>query len=553
MFRKRYRRILWFFGRVILHVIWWDLTLPRLGLRKLSARSRPERLRKIAVNFRALAVQMGGVMIKVGQFLSARLDVLPVVITNELSGLQDEVRAESFEDIRRVFEAEFGSPLGQVFSEFNPEPIAAASIGQVHLARIRTSNGEAGDSVMDVVVKVQRPFIEQIVETDLSAIKVVGGWIDWYKPIRRRANVPALLAEFSRSLYEEVDYLTEGKHAETFAENFLKREDVVVPKVYWSYTTRRVLTLEYIQGIKITDYAAIDTAGISRPEVARRLFDTYLKQIFEDRFFHADPHPGNLFVLPQTMSEAGQSEWKLVFIDFGMAGRVTPEVFTGLREIIISTANRDAARVIHAYQQMRVLLPGADTELLTQATARVFDRFWGKTTPEMMEMRQEEAEEFLRDFRELIYDMPFQLPENMILLGRCLSILSGICTGLDNQFNVWTNVVPYAQTLVQEEGKSSFQFFLTEAGETIRSIAALPRRTEQLISRIEQGKIEVKSPELRQQVSKLNQSVRRLGGAVIFAAFLLGAVQLYLAGSIDLAVGLGAGAFLALIWNIFGS
>ncbi|RPJ50464.1 MAG: AarF/ABC1/UbiB kinase family protein, partial [Chloroflexi bacterium] len=469
MIQARYRRILWFFGRAILSIIYWDILLPRLGLRKLSQRTRRERLRRIAVQFRALAVQMGGVMIKIGQFLSARLDVLPVEITDELAGLQDEVRPESYEAIRQVLEAEMNAPLETRFAMFEREALASASIGQVHRARLfemdplrnNRPSGSAlnsdlglqegnGSPIPPVVVKVQRPNIQAIVETDLSALRVVSGWINAYPPIRKRANVPALLAEFSRSLYQEMDYLTEGSSAETFAANFASRPEICVPHVFWSHTTRRVLTLEEIEAIKITDYASIEAAGINRAAVASRLFDTYLKQIFEDRFFHADPHPGNLFVLP-TGEEDGVQQWQLVFVDFGMTGSVTPNQLTALREILIAVGTRDVPRLIHAYQIMGILLPGADLPLLEKATQAAFERFWGKSTTEMVSLGQQEAVAFAKEFGALLYELPFQVPENLILLGRCLGILSGICTGLDPDFNVWTSVMPYVRRLVEAE------------------------------------------------------------------------------------------------------
>ncbi len=175
--------------------------------------------------------------------------------------------------------------------------MASASIGQVHRARLCAETAE-GEPCPSVVVKVQRPGIQQIVEADLAAIRAAGSWLQRFKSVRRHANVPALIDEFSRSLYEELDYLHEGKNAERFARNFAGQPEVVVPKVVWSHTTKRVLTLEDVGAIKITDYAEIDAAGIDRSEIARKLLDVYLKQVFEDGFFHADPHPGNLFVLP---------------------------------------------------------------------------------------------------------------------------------------------------------------------------------------------------------------------------------------------------------------
>ncbi len=559
MFRTRYRRILWFFGRVILSFIGWDIILPKLGLRALSQRTRRERLHRIAVQFRALAIDMGGVMIKVGQFLSARLDVLPPEITDELAGLQDEVRPEPFEPIRQVLEEEMNAALETHFSTFESEPLASASIGQVHRARLReddlllssASRADGGSSpIPPVVVKIQRPNIQAIVETDLSALRVVSGWINYYPPIRKRASIPALLAEFSRSLYEEMDYLTEGSHAETFAANFANRPDICVPRVFWSHTTRRVLTLEEIEAIKITDYARIEAAGISRAQVATRLFDAYLKQIFEDRFFHADPHPGNLFVLPA--GDGAGEAWRLVFVDFGMTGTITPNQLTALREILIAVGTRDVPRLVRSYQIMGMLLPGADLSLLEKATQAVFERFWGKSTTEMVSLGHQEAVAFAREFGDLLYELPFQVPENLILLGRCLGILSGICTGLDPDFNVWTSVMPYARRLVEAEGGSGGRgIIIEETLNVLRTLVSLPVRADALLQRIEQGRLEVQIPELKPQFHRLERRMQRLSMAILFAAFFTGSIQLYLAGAPGLAAASGAAALLALLLALF--
>lgn len=553
MYRARYRRITGFFGGVILHLIWWDIFLPAVGLRAWSRRTRRERLQRIAARFRRLAIELGGVMIKVGQWLSARLDILPPEITSELAGLQDEVAAEPFSAVRAVIETEFNRPLEALFAYVETEPVAAASIGQVHRAGLLTpeeSNASPADSI-PVVIKVQRPNIEIIVSTDLRALRVVGRWVNLYPPVRRRANVPALLEEFSRTLNEEIDYLHEAKNAETFRANFSDQVDVVVPHIFWTYTTRRVLTLEEVGGIKITDTAAIRAAGIDPAQVASRLFDIYLKQILEDHFFHADPHPGNLFVLPGAYGDEGTSTpWQLVFVDFGMAGEVTPQILAGLRELIIAVGQQDANRVVQAYQIMGVLLPGADLDLLRQANQRAFERFWGKSTSELMQLSTQEAMAFVAEFRDLLYDAPFQLPDNLILLGRCLSILSGICTGLDENFNVWINVVPYARRLVSEESSKGLGNWLLEAGDTLRLLVNLPRRADSLLSRLEQGRLEFRSPDLKQQVGRIERSLRRLSGAVIFSALLFSAVQLYLAGQILPAMLFAAGAAVALLLTL---
>ena len=369
MIRSRYRRIVFFFGRVIFNFILWDLFLPRIGLRSWARRTRPERMRRSASAFRSLAIQMGGVMIKVGQFLSTRVDVLPEEITVELAGLQDEVPPVNFDEIREVAELEFSLPLNTKYASFEEIPLAAASLGQAHRATIKVKDDA---DIQHVVVKIQRPDIENIIMTDLAALRTVGNWLKRYRPISRRADVPALLEEFTRILYEEIDYLAEGRNAETFAVNFEGQTDIRVPQVYWTHTTKRVLTLEDVWAIKITDYDEISAAGIDRGEVATRLLNTYLQQIFEDGFFHADPHPGNLFINPlpadgEGVSNNGKHDWQLTFVDFGMVGHVPPNLKLGLREMLIGVGTQDAHKVVQSYQTLGVLLPSADMELLEKA------------------------------------------------------------------------------------------------------------------------------------------------------------------------------------------
>lgn len=550
MFRKRYFRILFFFGQTFLNVIWWDLILANIGFRRWAHNTRIKRMKTAAQRFRKLAVQMGGVMIKVGQFLSARLDVLPREITDELAGLQDEVEAEPFAAMREVIEAEFGMPLEQKFHKFNTVSMAAASIGQVYSAAIIEKQLDGSDYPA-VVVKVQRPHIEEIIGVDLSALKIVGGWLQHYKPISKRVNVPRLMEEFSRTLYEEVDYLNEGKNAERFAENFKDMPEVRVPQVFWSHTTKRVLTLEDVGGIKITDYGAITAAGLDRSEVAKRLLDTYMKQIFEDAFFHADPHPGNLFVQPAAPGDDPEN-WKLTFIDFGMTGTLPENAFNGLREILMAVGTQDSHRLMTAFELLDMLLPGADKELLERAGQRIFERLWGKSMDELKKMHAEEAMEFVDEFSDLMYEIPFQAPEDLVLLARCVSILSGMCTGLDPQFNVWQNVAPYAEKLVEVEGGGKFKVIWDEVVRTFQKLIALPAKTDALITLMEQGRLEVRTPALTREVERLNRSQRKTAGAVVFAAFLICGVQLYLAHETGLAAGFAGASALVLVWLLFG-
>jgi len=548
--RARYRYIMGFFVRATASFIFWEIVLPRIGLRQASQRTRSTRFKKIASQFRVMAIRMGGVMIKVGQFLSARLDVLPAEITDELSGLQDEVPAEDFEAIRKLAEAEFGAPLDEIFERFETEPLAAASLGQVHRARLRVDAPEA-EQFRDVVVKIQRPFIDQLIDVDFSALRRFGGWLQRYEPIRKRVNVPALIEELSETVQREIDYLAEGKNAETFAENFKERKRVHVPRVVWSRTTQRALTLENVYAVKITDYDAITATGIDRNDVAEALLDTYLKQIFEDGFFHADPHPGNLFVTPIPATKRKKASWRLTFVDFGMVGDVPENLRNGLRELLIGVGTRDAARVVKGYQTLGVLLPSADTKLLEQAESQLFDRFWGMSMSELRHINHAEMHQFATQFREVMYEMPFQVPHNLLLLVRTVFILSGMCTGLNPDFNIWEQLSPYAQKMVADEGLSNWEGWLDEIGELVKELIALPAQTGRVLTRLERGELNVNIPQVSRQIYYLESSINRIAGSVVFAAFLFGGVSLYLGRAVMLGCIFWGLALLSLIWTIF--
>lgn len=540
MIQNRYRRIVWFFARIIINLTIWDVILPRLGLGRWSRKNRSARLIKYASAFRILAIRMGGVLIKVGQFLSSRVDVLPEEVTDELSGLQDEVPEEDFNEIRLIIEEELGGKLSQIFAEFEEKPMAAASLGQVHTARLFDKDSIDGNQtpvILDVVVKIQRPNIERIIATDLAALQTVGKWIQRYPPISKRANVPKLLEEFTRILYEEIDYLAEGRNAEIFHDHFSRDSDVLVPQVVWAFTTKKVLTLENVLGIKINDYEQITQAGVNRKTVATKLLNTYLKQIFEDGFFHADPHPGNLFIKPMQAADEVTGEdtqedrpFQLTFVDFGMVGRISTDTVEGLREMLVAVGTRDPARLTKSYQMLGLLLPGADVELIEKAEKTAFDRFWGKSMNELTNISITEMHEFAKEFRELIYDMPFQIPHDLIFLGRAVGILSGMCTGLDPDFNVWEHLVPFAQKIIAREAVSQPAFWLDQIKENIRLLFTLPGNMDRIMTKIDRGEIEVKVTKLTDQINRLDTAVQQLVGVIIFASLLLTGIQSYLAG-----------------------
>ena len=517
--RARYRRILRF-AAWYLAVTWlFELLLPRIGLRGVAERTRASRMRRFARSFHALAIDLGGLMIKVGQYMSSRLDVLPPEITKELEGLQDEVPPVPFAAIRALAEAELGMPLERVFVEVEETPIAAASLGQAHRARLGPVDA-ADTGLTGVVFKVQRPGIELIVDVDLAALRRVGGWLSRVRLVSNRVDAPALVEEFALTSLEEIDYLHEAANAERFAADFADDDRVSVPGVVWERTTRRVLTLEDVTAIKITDVEALLAAGIDPADVAPVFAEVMFDQLFTNGFFHADPHPGNIFVTPAAEG-AGRRAWKLTFIDFGMMGEVPATTRTGLRKLLIAAASRDGKGMVNAMHDVGVLLPSADTVELERAMTELFARFGGMGFAELREVDPREFRHFASQFGEVVRSLPFQLPENFLLVIRAMSLTSGVASALDPAFNLWNSVEPYAAQLIRDERGNIVHDLAQQAMDVAGVALRLPKRLDALVTRVEDGSLSVDSPRLEQQVARLDRTARRLVSALVFGALLV--------------------------------
>jgi predicted unusual protein kinase regulating ubiquinone biosynthesis (AarF/ABC1/UbiB family) len=519
----RYLRVVRYFAGVFAHFIFWELIVRRIGGRRLVERSATRRWQRIAHRFRLLAVDMGGVLIKLGQFLSVRVDVLPRVVTAELSGLQDEVPAERLEDIQAVIRSEFGRPVDQVFSWLAPQPDAAASLAQVHRARL--PSGEA------VVVKVQRPRIGIIVETDLRAIRTATQWLKRYRPIRRRVDLDRLYEEFSRTTREELDFVAEGHNAQQFARNFAGDEGVRIPYVYEELSTRCVLVMENVASIKIGDFEAMEAAGISRQQVAHRLFDAYLRQLFVYNLVHADPHPGNLFVEPLESGDGSSTPFRLVFVDFGMVATVPQRMRQHFRDYLIGFATRDAGRLVRAYQGAGVLLPGADLARLEQVEHELMERYAGLTMGQARETLMNDWQGLAHEYRDILYEMPFQIPTELLFIGRAMAILFGMATSLDPDFDPWAGIEPFAKQMAGQEMGRDWRAILGELQKAAQLLFALPGQAERFLGQAARGELTVRStwtPDTRRAVRRVEVAINRLAGAVVFAALLLAAVGVYL-------------------------
>lgn len=546
--RARYRRILRFAGWHLALTWWYELILPRIGLAKIAERTREKRMLRFAQRFHLLAVDLGGLMIKVGQFLSSRLDILPPVITSELEGLQDEVPPVRFSAIRALAEAELGVPLERAFTTVDEAPVAAASLGQAHRGRLGPV--DAAETGLDgVVLKVQRPGIDEIVDVDLAALRKVGGWLSRVRLVSDRVDMPALVKEFALTSLEEIDYLHEATSSERFAADFAGDDRVAVPAVVWERTTRRVLTLEDVTAIKITDGEALRAAGIDPTEVAPVFASVMFDQLFTNGFFHADPHPGNIFVTPVAAGSGGRP-WKLTFIDFGMMGEVSAGTRSGLRKLLIAAASRDGKGLVDAIRDVGVLLPSAETTELERAMVQLFARFGGMGFAELREVDPREFRDFATQFGDVVRSLPFQLPENFLLIIRAMSLTSGVCSSLDPKFNLWDSVEPYAAQLLRDERGNLVTDVAQQALEIAGVAWRLPKRLDALVTRVEDGAVAVTNPRLERRVARLEHLARRLVSAVLFGALLVSGAVLR-ADDLVLGAVLMLGSILPLLHALF--
>lgn len=534
--RARSGRILRFAAAQMVMAWWFEMTLPRIGLSRFAARGRLKRWRSTAERFRTLAVELGGLMIKVGQFLSSRMDVLPPEITRELEGLQDEVAPVPFEQIRTLAEAQLGMELTDTFVSFDHRPLAAASLGQAHSATL-TSQATSELGFAEVVVKVQRPGIADLVEVDLRALRRIAGWLARVRFVSRRVDMPALVEEFAHVSLEEIDYLHEAANAEAFAMDAAQSADttasatksarVQAPRIVWEQTTPQVLTMEDVTAIKANDVAALRRAGIDPHEVAAAFAHTMFDQLFRTGFFHADPHPGNIFVTPTHPAAASAGTgWDLTFVDFGMMGHVPENLRTGLRELIIAVAMRDSRRLVASVELIGVLLDGADTEELERSLTGLFARFGGMGFAQLRDVDEKELRAFSTDFESVVRDLPVQLPENLFLIIRSLSMVSGLCSSLNPSFNIWEVVEPYANELIEEEKGGAAGTVAKEALNVMRLTLGLPGRLDSLVHRLENGELSVATPQLDRRVAGLELLARGVISAVLFTGFVVGGAVL---------------------------
>ena len=496
-------------------------------VRRLVVNSRPNRARRVSREFRELAVEMGGVMIKLGQFLSARVDVLPIEVTDELQGLQDEVPQIPLPLLRRILKREYPN-IDELFGHVDMEPLAAASFGQTMRASL--PNGEP------VVIKIQRPNIQAIVQTDLAALRTVAPWLMRWERIRKRADVPALMEEFAETLWEELDYGQEVRNVKLFDRLFESRPEVYIPKVYEELCTDRAIVLENVENPKINDLETIQAMGIDEQDVADRLIEVYLYQLFTHGIYHADPHPGNVFIRPvgpPVDIEAGEKRpYQIILIDFGMIGQLPPELIQNMGTVLVGLVQQDARAIINAYDRMGFFLPGTDLERIIEAQAAIMARLDGRNLRELSNPDPEEIKEVGMEFRDILFDFPFQVPQNFVYLGRALGILAGIASSLYPDINPWHQIEKYGLQLIAKERATNFITVesFSDLMQSLRPYLKLPSQVQRVVAAAESGKLRIQSqdPQALRRLDRLERRVGFLNWTVLAAAGMLSGTLIYL-------------------------
>ena len=443
-----------------------------------AAQPDGDTLIEVLAAFRETALELGVLMIKLGQFLSSRVDLLPEKAVALLSSLQDELPPAPFAHVVSVIESELGKPVEEVFSKLERKCTAAASLGQVHKA-VLASNGET------VAVKIQRPDIEQQVRIDLGALKFVIWIITRFVDVNGFIDLMGVYHEFKRTIYEEIDYIREAANARRFKEMFKDDPVIYIPRVYDEYVSRRLLVLEWIDGIKINDYASLDAAGINRQEVARCTVCAYFYQFFKAGFFHADPHPGNIFV------KKGSTGDRLVvaFVDFGMVGSLTTQMKRFMKDAFLAYLTRDTHSLVRALSQLGFIDERADIASIERALSLVIERYHSMTLGEVSEL---DTAEVIQDIEYLLYGQPFQIPAQFACTGRAVGTLIGISTGLSPEFNFVEVATPYARKFLgldAEGAQQTLQELFNHLLDAGRAWLSLPRSLERAITRLETAQI----------------------------------------------------------------
>lgn len=447
--------------------------------------------------------ELGPTFIKFGQSLSTRPDVVPPDFLPELEKLQDRVPPNPWEDIRYVIEQELGGPVHQFFDEVDPQPIAAASLAQVHTARLK-------DGTL-VVLKVQRPNIEHQIQIDLEILEDVANLIQAVTPLGKIYDLPDIVEDFAYTIDLELNYRYEAQHAETFRRNFTGNKDVYIPAIYWDYVTENLLVMERLHGIKIDNLQALDEASLNRKWLARRATRLIIKEVLEDGFFHADPHPGNLLVM-----EGGV----IGVMDFGIVGWLDTHLRLTLSQLYIVIVKRDVDAIVERLIQLGVAAPDVEKDDLRHDISRLLRKYHGRHLQDLS------ANEFTADLTPIVFRNKLRFPTDLWLLLKTLAMMEGIGKRLDPEFDVFSVSQPYVRRLGRQMRSPAMLWdrFMDTGASLTTLLMTAPDMTIDLMRRLEAGKLKllIEPTEYDRLLGEIDLAVSRLSVSLLIAAMILG-------------------------------
>ncbi len=468
--------------------------------RREAPYTRPEHVR--------MAVEdLGTTFIKLGQILSTRADLLPPAFQTELAKLQDQAPPVPADQVVAALVEEFGRPVGETFAWFELEPLAAASIGQVHAARLPDGT--------EVVVKVRRPGVVALVHEDLEILGTLASAASRRWALADEYDMVGLAEEFAQTLRAELDYVREGQNAARFAADFRDDPDIHVPRVFWEWTTARVLTLERIQGIKISDTHVLDEAGIDRVALAHRAAGLLLKMVFEHGFFHADPHPGNFFVEPGG---------RIGLIDYGMVGTVDARTQGQLTRLLLAITSDDPARLVDAFLELGVARQRIERTLLRRDLEHLLLRYYTRPLGEVA------LGPLIEDALGIVRRHRLRLPTNLVLLLKTAVMSEGLGAQLDPSFRLTEALTPYAERLVLRQlAPARWARQLGQASLDAAQLGVeLPQQLRRLLADLERGDMEigVRPAGAGPLVERLEQLVHQVVLSIIVGSFIVGLASL---------------------------
>lgn len=500
---RRYRQIVEIMARHGFGAILSQLGLEqRLNLPRRLLRRRPIVETTPAEHVRLALEELGPTFVKLGQILSTRPDLIPPDYINELSQLQDNVPPVAWEEIQACIESELDGPLDEIFAAIEPVPLAAASLSQVHAATL--INGQ------EVVVKVQRPSIEQIIDTDLNILHDLARLAQERTRFGELYDMVGIAEDFAASLRVEIDYRHEGRNADRFRENFSNEPRLYIPRVHWDYSTRRILVLERIRGIKIDDIATLDAAGYDRPLVAQNCAAIIVKEVLEDGFFHADPHPGNFMILPDAVIGA---------LDFGMVGHLDERLRLDLIRLYIAAMQLDIDVIVRQLVSMGVTDHHLDEAAFQRDIRRLLLKYQG------LSLKEINAREIMEEITPIAFRHHLHLPNDLWLLGKTLAMMEGMGLKLDPDLDIFAVSEPFIRNLKRRIWHPSTwgQEAMQNAANWADLLTSFPHQASRLVQKLEQGQaaMQVNMPDLLSATNRLEHIINRVILTVLLSAFIV--------------------------------